>query len=142
MTYQELRALDRWISENVPGLPQPAADWVVLNKISEGIRMVFTDKDQADHWLATQKREYPVEFANCEVHKLTLWRPYSSRRECAFELLEKCCEKHCVMTWRDVHTQKWHANLTMGGPALGQADNLPLAICLFAKELFSQKGLK
>ncbi len=54
----------------------------------------------------------------------------------AMLVLEKCCDRVCLMVWRS--GTRWYCNLTTGGDLLGEAETLPLAICRFSKSLFER----
>ena len=65
---------------------------------------------------------------------------YTTDPAAAMLVLEKCCDKlegFEITVWRG---EKWHCGLRKGNTVHQKADTLPLAICLFAKELFAKEG--
>jgi len=127
MTTQELRELDAWIAEHVMG-------W----KRVDSVLRIFS-KDQ-----------FATNSAFNEPPRVMIYESYSSvqswipteRGSDAMDVLKKCAEKHqhdiAIGTAGPTDWRVWAGELN----GATYASSLELAICLFAKQLFSKPTTK
>lgn len=121
MTTQELRELDAWIAEHVMGWRHA--------KTLDDLGVMDSFYDHGDILIEYRKGH------------LCPWRPTEDSAD-AMDVLKKCAEKlkqdiSIVLydsKW-DVAWVDWNAEERAD---LARAETLELAICLFAKQLFSQ----
>lgn len=125
MTDQEKRELDAWICERVFKLKRVKHPW----EVKDGTFAVSNNG---------------VIYVLESFNHLKLFHPTTDRAP-AMEVLEVCLEKLAGVT--DVlisKTNNWHIECDFDEhPGIGvSAENLPLAICKFARALYEQKGVK
>ena len=119
MTQQELRELDAWIAEKVMGWKP-----FVSGKTSS-IKGTF--------WLDSEHKVV----ASPEF-QWTRFDP-TTDRAAAMQVLEKCADRVGVRIdrYNGRAPNVWYIRATDGRLAEAEAPTLPIAICLFAKKLFS-----
>lgn len=133
MTTEELTDLDAWIAEHVLGLKhEPNPDDLTSDPSPRFYRHKTAKNERILVGTAYERKNLP----NGLTHGIS-WANFSPTTNPAYAMvvLEVCAEKHCVMVWKS--GDSWYANLSCGGERLGVAHSLPIAICLFAKALFS-----
>lgn len=108
MTDKESRGLDVWIAVNVFG-------WT-------------DDIKGSGHY-------YMLDGAKSKTMDYHFWQPTSDRAQ-AMEVLEKCGDE-TVPTLAKMSSGKWHIFSKFKKISV-TAETLPLAICIFAKKLFSK----
>lgn len=120
MTQQELRELEAWIAENV-------MKW----KRVSGLAVRILDD------------EFFVDSNGCIGRFSCAWIP-TTDPAAAMMVLEKCCESMAVNVeiWK-AGNGEWVCRMVVGSGfnstnQIGVANTLPLAICLFAKKLFTK----
>lgn len=136
---QELRELDAWIAEHVMGTKnmfglKKRGFWYRPN--AHG----YTDR-QSEAWQLpfeeAKKHEYPHGGHDDRVTVCEIEIPsYTSNPAAAMQVLEKCAEKTTVAL--NQGTTGWFISDCDKKLRFAVAETLPLAICLFAKKLFSK----
>jgi len=137
MTATEMRELDAWIDEHVMGLVQEYA-------VMKGGRFYrprscgYTDclTEAGRYSKADAEREIvgggPMKLIPFPIPH------YTTDPAAAMIVLEKCAEK-CLNLEIDFRKGTWAVGLwRIATPLEATAETLPLAICLFAKKLFSK----
>ena len=119
MTTQELREMDAWIAEHVMGLTVTVKE----SKTLPGIMTVGQTRGGIDLGLPN----------------------YTTDPAAAMEVLQKCAEKIrdtelAVEVYAPTRSEPSWFVLDSEGSISGIAPTLPLAICLFARELFKEDG--
>lgn len=137
MTTDEMRELDAWIAEHVMRRK--------CNSCVDGLYKKLGDAQYAEmrEWFISQgskKIQWPKREPDIKCDHA---KRYSTDPAAAMEVLEKCTDRldcedikigFCTGIWRlqSVYRENPGAN----GRIIVRAETLPLAICLFAKELF------
>ena len=116
MTATELRQLDAWIAENVMGNQQRKI------RVTDGRKLVR------------------YEFLKVGTNEIC--PEYTTDPAAAMEVLKKCCEAMAVNVeiWK-AGNGEWVCRMVSGRNSrncVGTANTIELAICLFAKKLFTK----
>lgn len=136
-TETELRELDAWISEHVMGIK----GLVGLKKRGYWYRPDahgYTDR-QSEAWHLTREEAKKHEYLRgdepvviCEIDT----PHYSTDRAAAMQVQENCCDNLALIVVQVAG--EWTVSQITGKRIKASAPTLPLAICKFAKLLFSK----
>jgi len=126
-----MRELDAWIAENVFGnfkvIKVSPRRWDcrygITPEIKDGVGYGPAFKSESE------ARAMMLVAGHC--------KNYTTDPAAAMEVLKKCSteKRITIAVWRDAGN--WYCNNATGGNFYGEADTLELAICLFAKQLFT-----
>lgn len=153
MTTNELRELDAWIAEHVMELP-PA--FVVIKR---GLYYRPDDKgytikmSEAGRYTLEQAKERECPYDEPVTYKPWECEHYTTDPAAAMEVLKKCGDfikgkdhprgsgNYYIRLYRPSMFNEWcvcRGNEDQSNTPYGQAETLELAICQFAKKLFSK----
>jgi hypothetical protein len=138
MNDKQLRELDAWIAENVMG-EQPAFTVMKDGYYYRPQACGYT-KDIQKAWRCT-KTVAESELVCGEIMNVVPIPPlkYTTDPAAAMMVLEKCGEKISpkrILVWKLSPPNFKHCWFVCTTEKRGEAETLPLAICLFAKQLF------
>jgi len=125
LTDKELRELDAWIAEHVFGWHRQSFENGYLRQ-----NLLVENKFRAD--------KYRRHGWHNDVEVLDTFPKFSTDPAAAMQVLEKCIEKEPNGIVCGNLKGQWCATTHGWGGAFCEAETLPLAICLFAKQLFSK----
>ena len=142
MTDKELRELDAWIAEHVMHIP-------LFKEKEGGNNYWFCPTCQkpipSEHVTFTEHHDERYGGCGVSVHENTYEYSPTTDPAAAMMVLEKCCQKETdgmdgieIDYSKDHPLGEWQIGSVLNSNLHIESETLPLAICLFAKKLFSK----